>query len=130
MRSFSHFLARLFITAFGLWLADMLLDGISFDGAGPLFLAALLLGFVNAIVRPVLIFLTFPFTLLTLGLFLFVINGLMIYLVAWMMPAFHVRGFGAAVLASVIVGITGWLANSYGGEGPRVQVVRVKGEGQ
>ena len=127
MRSFSHFLARLCITAFGLWLADMLLDGISFDGAGPLFLAAFLLGFVNAVVRPILIFLTFPFTLLTLGLFLFVINGLMIYLVAWMMPSFHVTGFSSAITASIIVGITGWLATSYVGGGPKVEVYTAKG---
>ncbi|MSR05899.1 MAG: phage holin family protein [Gemmatimonadetes bacterium] len=122
------FVSRLVITAFGLWLADMLLDGISFDGAAPLFLGALLLGFVNAIVRPILIFLTFPFTLLTLGLFLFVINGLMIYLVAWMMPSFHVGGLMTAIQASIIVGIIGGLANSYVGEGPKVQVWRTKGQ--
>ena len=119
MRPFTTFLARLVITAFGLWLADLLLDGIRVDGAGPLFLAAFLLGFVNAVVRPVLIFLTFPFTLLTLGLFLFVINGLMIYLVAWMMPSFHVEGLTSAILASIIVGLTGWPANSYVGDGPQ-----------
>ena len=126
MKPFSTFLARLLITAFGLWLADLLLNGISFDGAAPLFLAAFLLGFVNAVVRPVLIFLTFPFTLLTLGLFLFVINGLMIYLVAWMMPSFHVGGLTTAIMASIIVGITGWLANSYVGDGPRVEAWRAK----
>ena len=126
MKPFSTFLARLLITAFGLWLADVLLDGISFDGAGPLFLGAFLLGFANAVVRPILVFLTFPFTLLTLGLFLFVINGLMIYLVAWMMPSFHVAGFTTAILASIIVAITGWLANSYVGGGPRIEVGRVK----
>jgi len=111
--SVSAFLARLLITAFGLWLADVLLDGISFAGAGPLFLAAFLLGFVNAVVRPVLVFLTFPFTLLTLGLFLLVINGLMVYLVAALMPSFHVAGLSSAILASIIVGLTAWLANAY-----------------
>lgn len=109
----TSFLARLLITAFGLWLADVLLAGISFDGAGPLFLAAFLLGFVNAIVRPILVFLTFPFTLLTLGLFLLLINGLMVYLVAAMMPSFHVQGLWSAILASIIVGLTAWLANAY-----------------
>ncbi len=127
VKSFTTFLARLFITAFGLWLADLVLDGISFDGAGPLFLAAFLLGFVNAVVRPVLIFLTFPFTLLTLGLFLFVINGLMIYLVAWIMPTFHVAGLMPAILASIIVGLTGWLANSYGGGRPSREVGAARG---
>ena len=127
MRTFSAFLARLLITAFGLWLADVLLDGISFDGAGPLFLGAFLLGFVNAVLRPILVFLTFPFTLLTLGLFLFVINGLMIYLVAWIMPSFTVGSLSAAILASIIVGVTGWLANMYVVGGPRVEVKTVKG---
>lgn len=112
------FIARILITAFGLWLADMILPGIRFDGAGPLFLAALLLGFVNAFVRPLVVVLTLPFTLVTLGLFLFVINGAMILLVAWLMPSFHVTGLGAAILASIIVGITGWLANGFiGGHG-------------
>ena len=121
------FLARVLITAFGLWLADLLLDGIRFDGALPLFGAALLLGVVNAIVRPVVILLTLPFTLLTLGLFLLVINGAMISLVAWMMPSFHVAGLGAAIMASIIVGLTGWVANSYIGEKGNIQVWTVRG---
>src|SRR5256885_3012880 len=110
------FLARVLITAVGLWIADLLLAGIRFDGAGSLFLAAALLGVVNAIVRPIVILLTLPVTLLTLGLFLFVINGGMILLVAWMMPAFHVAGLSSAILASIIVGLTGWAANSYVGD--------------
>jgi putative membrane protein len=110
------------ITAFGLWLADLLLDGIRFDGAAPLFGAALLLGLVNAIVRPVVILLTLPFTLVTLGLFLLVVNGAMIWLVAWMMPAFHVAGLGSAIVASIIVGLTGWVANSYIGDRGNIQV--------
>ena len=72
------FLARLFITAFGLWIADMLLGGVRFDGLGALWLAALLLGIVNAILRPILIVLTLPLTLVTLGLFIFVVNGAMV----------------------------------------------------
>jgi putative membrane protein len=121
------FLARVLITAFGLWLADMLLDGIRFDGALPLFGAALLLGLVNAIVRPVVILLTLPFTLVTLGLFLLVINGAMISLVAWMMPSFHVAGLWPAIMASIIVGITGWIANSYIGDRGTIQVWTAKG---
>ncbi len=107
------FIARLLVTAFGLWLADVLLKGVRFDGAVALFLAAALLGIVNAIVRPVVVFLTLPITLVTLGLFLLVINGLMVMFVAWLMPSFHISGLGPAVLASVIVGITGWAANAY-----------------
>jgi putative membrane protein len=105
----------------------MLLDGIQFDGAAPLFLAALLLGVVNAFVRPVVVLLTIPITLITLGLFMLVINGAMIALVAWMMPAFHVAGLGAAIVASIIVGVTSWAATSYVGDRGKIQTVNSKG---
>jgi putative membrane protein len=121
------FFARVLITAFGLWLADMMLSGISFDGALPLFIAAALLGVVNAFVRPVLILLTLPFTLLTLGLFIFVINGMMILLVAWVMPSFHVSGLGSAILASIIVGLTSWAASGYVGNKGNIEVWAVRG---
>src|SRR5882724_11071229 len=106
-----RFLARLFITAFGLWLADVILDGIRFDDVISLWVAALLLGAVNAIVRPIVILLTLPITFVTLGLFLFVVNGLMFLLVAWLMPQFHVAGLSSGIWASVIVGLTSWIAN-------------------
>jgi putative membrane protein len=120
------FLARVLITAFGLWIADVLLAGIRFDGAGSLFLAAFLLGLVNAFVRPVLIVLTLPFTLLTLGLFLFVINGAMVLLVARLMDAFHLAGLGTAILVSIIVGLTGWIANGFVGDQGKVEVWKAK----
>ena len=109
------FLARVLITAFGLWLADVWLSGVRFDGALALFLTAVLLGLVNAVVRPVVIFLTLPITLVTLGVFLLVINGLMVMFVAWLMPSFHLSGLGSAIVASVIVGLTGWAANAFVG---------------
>jgi putative membrane protein len=120
------FIARVLITAFGLWMADMLLGGIRFDGLLALWIAALLLGIVNAIVRPIVIFLTLPITLITLGLFLLVVNGLMVMLVGWLMPSFHIAGLGAAILASIIVGLTGWAANAFVGN-RRVEVWTVKG---
>jgi len=120
------FLARVLITAFGLWIADLLLDGLRFDGAGPLFLAAFLLGLVNAFIRPIVIILTLPVTLVTLGLFLFVINGAMLLLVARLMDAFHLEGLWTAILASVIVGLTGWIANGFVGDKGRVEVWKVK----
>lgn len=113
MRSF---LARLFVTAFGLWMADQLLAGIRFDSAGALWGAAFLLGAVNAIVRPVVFILTLPLTLVTLGLFVLVINGTMVLLVARLMPAFHTAGLGVAILASVIVSVTAWFANGFIGK--------------
>jgi putative membrane protein len=107
------FLARLFVTAFGLWMADTILNGMYFEGVLALWVAALLLGVVNAFVRPVVVFLTFPLTFLTLGLFLFVVNGAMLLLVSWVMPPFHIEGLGSAILGSLIVGLTGWVANAF-----------------
>lgn len=118
------FLARLFITGLGLLLADALLRGVRFDSALSLWLAALLLGIVNAFVRPLFVLVTLPITLLTLGLFLFVVNGCMVLLVAWLMPSFHLTGLGTAILTSVIVGLTGWVANAYVGD--RAQIERWK----
>ncbi len=120
------FLARVFITAFGLWMADSILDGIGFDGVFALWISALVLGLVNAFVRPVVLFLTLPFTILTLGLFIFVINGAMILLVSTVIPSFHVDGWGAAILASIIVGLTGWIANALVGSRGTVEVWTMK----
>lgn len=121
------FIARLFITAFGLWMADLALDGVRFDGVAALWIAALLLGFVNAVLRPILILLTLPFTLVTLGLFVFVVNGAMVLLVSRMMSAFHVDGLGTAIMASIVVGITGWAANAFVGNRGTVEVWSKRG---
>jgi len=120
------FVARVLITAFGLWVADVALNGVWFDGAAALFAAALLLGFANAFIRPIVIFLTFPITLVTLGLFLFVVNGAMILLVDRLMDSMHVEGLWSAIVASVIVGITGWLANGFVGNKGKVEVWKTK----
>ena len=119
------FLARLFITAFGLWIADLLLAGVRFDGVGALFLAAFLLGLANAFLRPIIIFLTLPLTLVTLGLFLFVINGAMLLLVARLMASFHLEGLWTAIVASIIVGLTSWIANGFVGNRGRVEVWKI-----
>jgi putative membrane protein len=116
------FLARLLITAFGLWIADLLLAGVRFDGAGALFLAAFLLGLANAFLRPIIIFLTLPITLVSLGLFLFVINGAMLLLVARLMDSFHIDRLGTAIVASIIVGLTSWIANGFVGNRGHVEV--------
>jgi putative membrane protein len=112
----SSFIARVFLTAFGLWMADQILSGVSFDSAGSLWIAALLLGIVNAIVRPVVFILTLPITLLTLGLFVFVLNGAMVLLVDRLMPSFQTDSLGTAILASIIVSLTGWAANVFIGK--------------
>jgi putative membrane protein len=117
------FLIRMAITAIGLWLASRWVSGISVDDQATLVLASLLLGIVNAIVRPVAIFMTLPITLLSLGLFLWVINGAMIALVAWMLDGFHVAGLWSAMLGSLIVGLTGWVGNGFISDGGRYEVV-------
>ena len=121
------FILRLLITAFGLWLADELLAGIRFDSSASLFVAALLLGLVNAIVRPVIFVLTLPATLLTLGLFIFVINGAMLLLVARLMSSFHIEGLGTAMLGWAIVAVTSWVANGHVGNKRKIEVRRLGG---
>jgi putative membrane protein len=109
----SGFLLRALLAAFGLWLASRWVDGVRVDDVPTLLLAGLLLGVVNALVRPIAFILTLPLTILTLGLFLFVLNAAMVALVAWMLPGFHLYGgFRAALLASIIVWLTGWVGSA------------------
>jgi putative membrane protein len=120
------FLTRLLITALGLFAASKIVPGggVAFDGWGSLVVAALLLGIVNAIVRPILILLTLPITLLTLGLFLLVINGISFALVAWFLPGFSVSGLWAATLGAIVVGVTSWFASSFIGSSGRLERFR------
>jgi putative membrane protein len=120
------FLIRLVITALGLWLANQVLPGIEIRGTGTLVAAALLLGIVNALVRPVAVLLTLPLTVVTLGLFLLVVNAGMFALVAALLDGFHVAGFGSALLGSIIVGLTSWVASWYVGPRGRVEVMVVR----
>ncbi|MCL5801257.1 MAG: phage holin family protein [Gammaproteobacteria bacterium] len=120
------FILRLLIVALGLWLASELVPGIEVKGVGTLLGAALLLGIVNAVVRPVLIILTLPATVLTLGLFLLVINAAMLGLVAWMFDGFTIAGFWAALFGSIVVSITGWLASYFIGPRGRVEIIVVQ----
>jgi putative membrane protein len=121
------FWARLLVTSVGLWIASGLVSGIEFDGPLPLCFAALVLGVVNAVIRPLVVLLTIPFTLITLGLFLFVVNAAMLYFTAFLVPGFFVAGFGSALLGSIIVSITGMLASWYIGPRGTVEVLIVEG---
>ncbi len=103
----TRFALRAVIAALGLWLATLLVGGLVITDALTLLLAAVLLGVCNAVVKPVLILLTLPATVLSLGLFLLVINGAVLALVAWMLPGFTIAGFGSAVLGAMIVSFTG-----------------------
>jgi putative membrane protein len=119
------FWARLLITAVGLWIASGLVSGIEFSGLLALFFAALVLGTVNAVIRPIVLLLTIPFTLITLGLFLFVVNAAMLGFTAFLVPGFFVASFGSALLGSIIVSITGMLASWYIGPRGTVEVLIV-----
>jgi putative membrane protein len=114
---------RLLVVAFGLWLASELVPGIEVRGLWTLLGAALLLGIVNAVVRPLLVILTLPITLLTLGLFLLVVNAAMLGLVAWMFDNFTISGFWPAVLGSIVVSLTGWLASYFIGPRGRIEII-------
>ncbi|MCZ8130974.1 MAG: phage holin family protein [Steroidobacteraceae bacterium] len=109
------FLLRGALAAIGLWVATLLLDGVRYDAPLTLLLAGLLLGVVNAIVRPLAVVLTLPITFLTLGLFLLVINAGMVAFVAWLLPGLHVAGFWSALLAAIVVSIVGGVGQALKG---------------
>ena len=117
---------RIVVVALGLWLAAEVLPGLSFDSPGTLFAAALLLGIVNAIVRPIAILLTLPLTLITLGLFLLVVNAGMLGLVALMLGGFHISGFWTAVGASLIVSAISWVASGLLNDKGKVEVMKMR----
>jgi len=102
-RPLTAFFAHLLITAALLLLVAHIVRGVQIAGWGSAFLGALVLGLVNAFVRPVMVFLTLPLTILTFGLFLLVVNALMLWLVAAFVPGIRVRGFGAAFLGSLLL---------------------------
>ena len=122
------FLLRAVVSGIGLWLASQIVPGIEFRSTETLIAAALLLGIVNAFVRPILVILTFPITLLTLGLFLLIINGLMIELVAFFLKGFVVSGFWPAFFAAIIVSLTSWVMSAWiGPPHGRIDVVTYRG---
>lgn len=121
------FLVRAVVVGIGLWLASQIVRGVHFSSTESLIAAALLLGIVNALVRPVLVILTFPITILTLGLFLLVINGLMIELVSYFLSGFVVTGFWPAFFAAIVVSLTSWVMSGWvGPPHGRIDLVRTR----
>ena len=105
-----HLLARLVINIIAILIISYLFPRvIRVEGFWAALVAAFVLGIINAILRPVLVFFTLPVTILTLGLFLLVINGLLLLLVAALVPGFQVNGFWGAVLGSVLISIVSWM---------------------
>jgi putative membrane protein len=107
------FVIRLVVNAAALWVAAQLVSGFVITGVTPLILAALVLGLVNAIVRPILLILTLPLTLVTLGLFLFVLNAFCIWLTSRLVPGFEVHTFLAAVLGALVISVVSWIVTAF-----------------
>ncbi len=120
------FLIRWLICALGLWVAQAIVPGVRIDGAETVLLAAVVLGIVNAVVRPIAVLLTLPITVVTLGLFLLVLNAAMLGLVASLLSGFEIAGFGPALLASIVVSVTSWFASHYVGPKGKVEVMVVR----
>ncbi|MEJ2531347.1 MAG: phage holin family protein [Halioglobus sp.] len=110
-------IVRTLITALGIWLASYLVPGVSATSTGALIWAAIALGLINAFVRPVLVLLTLPFTVLTLGLFLLILNAGMLNLAGWFVDGFEVVGFWSAVFGAIIVSVVSGLCSRF--IGPR-----------
>jgi putative membrane protein len=120
------FLIRMLITSLGLWVASAIVPGLEIQGFGTLLGSAILLGLVNAVVRPVIILLTLPITIVTLGVFLLVINAAMLGLVASLLKSFAIQGFFSALLGSVIVSLVSWFASWFIGPRGRYEILVVR----
>jgi putative membrane protein len=107
-----RFIVQALAAAFGFWLSARVVPGVHAHGLGSLIAAGVILGLINALVRPILILLTFPITLLTLGLFLFVINGISVWLTAALLKGVQVDGLAPAILASIVITLVSWLARA------------------
>jgi putative membrane protein len=105
----AKFLVRAVFAALGLWVASVIVPGVHVANTGTLIVAAVLLGVVNAFVRPIVFVLTLPLTVVTLGLFLLVVNAMMIGLVALLLGGFTVNGLIPGVLAAIVTGVASWI---------------------
>lgn len=118
------FVVRVLVNAATIGLAAAIVPGIRLDGAWPAVLAGLVLGLVNALVRPVLVILTLPLTVVTLGLFLLVLNGLCLALTAWLVPGFGLDGLFAAVLGALVISVVSWALTAFVSDRGRIERVR------
>ena len=117
---------RTLIIGLGIWLATYLVPGVSATSTGALVWAAIALGLINAFVRPVLVLLTLPFTILTLGLFLLVLNAGMLNLAGWFVDGFEVVGFWDAVFGAIVVSLVSALCSQFIGPRGRYEVMVVR----
>lgn len=111
---FSRFFIRWFVCGLGLWIAAGLLgDKVSYDSRLiVIVVAGFMLAVINGIIKPIVVILSLPAILFSLGLFMIVINGLMVLLASWLYPSLEVTNFGAAMLAGMIIGLVNYLVNT------------------
>ena len=112
------------INAATIGLAAAVVPGIRLEGVWPALLAGLVLGVVNALVRPVLVVLTLPLTVVTLGLFLLVLNGICLALTAWLVPGFGLDGLLPAVLGALVISVVSWLLTAFVSDRGRIERAR------
>lgn len=120
------FLLRWFILTISIMITAYLIDGIYVADFFSAFCAAALLGILNAFFRPILFILTLPITILTLGLFTFIVNAIMLMMVSGMVSGFHVDGLWSAVWGSLFISIVSWLLTSFISEKGRVEYIHIK----
>src|SRR6266446_9753578 len=108
-----HFVFRWIATTIAVMVAAALIHGIRYDSIGSLIGAALLLGILNAFVRPVLLILSAPLILLTLGFFILIVNGLMLLFVPNIVSGFHVDSFGSAFWGAIVISIISWILSAF-----------------
>ncbi|HEY5658293.1 MAG TPA: phage holin family protein [Myxococcota bacterium] len=120
------FAVRTLIAALGLWIAAAVVPGLEFSGTGVLLIAAVLLGVVNAVVRPLVVLFTLPIAILTLGAFLWVINAAMLGLVAALLDGFRLDGFFPALFGALVVSVTSWIASWYVGPSGSFELIVVE----
>jgi putative membrane protein len=118
------FVLRALVNAATIALAAAIVPGLRVDDAASALLAGVVLGLINALVRPILVILTLPLTLVTLGLFLLVLNGICLALTAWLVPGLHVAGFGPAVLGALVISLVSWLLTAFVSDRGRIERYR------
>jgi len=117
---------RTLITALGIWLATYLVPGVSASSTGALIWAAIALGLINAFVRPVLVLLTLPFTILTLGLFLLLLNAAMLNLAGWFVDGFEVVGFWSSIFGAIVISLVSGLCSQFIGPKGSYEIMVVR----
>jgi putative membrane protein len=100
-----NLIIRWVINALALWFVDLIFDGIWFDSTGSLLITAIVLGLLNAVIKPVLVVFTLPLNILTLGLFTIIINAIILELTDFWVDSFHIQSFGIAILGAIVISL-------------------------